>query len=103
MDVSSLYTNVPVQEAIPTICDMVQRHIDDIEMYGLTVGDVEHLLDLCLENSYFRFDDKLYRQKKGVAMGNKMGPPVAILFLHHLELRDERNSCPQTRFLRPIY
>ena len=93
MDVSSLYTNIPIKEAIPMICDMIQRHIEAIITYGLTVKEIEHLLEVCLENSYFRFDDTFYQQKKGVAMGNKMGPPVAILFLHHLEL-EVRASAP---------
>ena len=44
MDVSSLYTNILIKEVIPTICDMIQRHIEAIIMYGLTVKEIEHLL-----------------------------------------------------------
>jgi hypothetical protein len=28
------------------------------------------LLDICLTTIYFQFEDKLYQQKEGMAMGN---------------------------------
>lgn len=40
-----------------------------------------------LKNSYFRFGKDIYRQKMGVAMGNRLAPPFAILFMHNLETK----------------
>ena len=34
-------------------------------------------LKLCQENNVFNFQDKLYKQKKGHATGQKQAPPVA--------------------------
>ena len=40
-----------------------------------------------LTNSYFWFGDEVFKQKVGVAMGNRLAPPFAILFMHDLETR----------------
>ena len=44
-------------------------------------------LDLCLKNNYFTFDGKVYRQKGGVATGNKMAPPYACIAMGDYEER----------------
>jgi len=38
-----------------------------------------------LENNYFEFKNILYKQLFGTAMGTKMAPPYANLFLGYLE------------------
>lgn len=40
---------------------------------------------LILTNNTFTFDDKIYLQKKGTAMGTKMAPSYATLVLGYLE------------------
>jgi len=101
MDVTSLYTNIPIDDAIPVISDMVQRHISEIDTFGLTVQEIENLLELCLQNSFFRLDENYFLQNSGVAMGNKMGPPVAILFMHSLEQQISTHLRPDI-FMRYI-
>ena len=101
MDVSSLYTNIPINDAIPVISDMVLRHISEIDTFGLTVKEIDNLLTLCLQNSFFRLDGDYFLQNSGVAMGNKMGPPVAILFMHSLEQQLSTHLRPDI-FMRYI-
>ena len=101
MDVTSLYTSIPIDNAIPVISDMVQRHVSEIDTFGLTVPEIERLLELCLKNSFFRLNDQYFQQNSGVAMGNKMGPPVAILFMHSLEQRIDSDLRPDI-FMRYI-
>lgn len=36
-------------------------------------------LDLCLKNNYFQFDDKIYKQKRGVGTGIKLAPTYACI------------------------
>ena len=41
---------------------------------------------MCVMNSsYFKFDDAVYKQRHGVAMGNHLAPPFAIVFKDKLE------------------
>eukprot|EP00117_Sycon_ciliatum_P006709 scpid93346/ scgid5842/ len=43
------------------------------------------MLEYVLENNYFEFNNKQYRQQHGIAMGNHLAPPLAILFMDALE------------------
>ena len=45
------------------------------------------LASLVLENNYFEFNDWLYRQKLGMAIGTKFAPAYADLFVTRLEER----------------
>ena len=46
---------------------------------------IETLFRFILDNNYFTFQDTLYRQKFGSAMGSRMCPAYATLFLGKLE------------------
>ena len=45
------------------------------------------LASLVLENIYFEFNDRFYRQKMGTAIGTKFAPAYANLFMTRLEKR----------------
>ena len=38
-----------------------------------------------LTNNYLRFNSKIFKQTSGIAMGNRLAPPVAIAFMHAFE------------------
>ena len=83
LDVSSLYTNIPHNEGI-TAC----RHfLDTSDRNSSTVG-TETLCDLIrmiLTMNSFTFNDKHYLQIHGTAMGTRMAPSYANLFLAKFE------------------
>ena len=43
------------------------------------------LADIVLKNNYFQFLDKIFKQKRGTAIGTKFAPPYSILFMADLE------------------
>ena len=43
------------------------------------------LASLVLENNYFEFNDRIYRQKLGTALGTKLAPAYANLLMTRLE------------------
>ncbi len=45
------------------------------------------LLDIILKNKNFEFDSKFYLQENGTAMGTRMAPPYANLFMGCFEKR----------------
>ena len=78
-DVKSLFTNIPLDETIE-ICVEESDRLNLIP-YGLTKKQFRQLLQLAVKESIFVFDNQLYQQKDGVAMGSPLGPTLANLFL----------------------
>ncbi|XP_077163796.1 uncharacterized protein LOC143831932 [Paroedura picta] len=81
MDVTSLYTNIPLEEARLVI----QNLLDNRQLCIPPTHFLLDLLDLIFENNYFEFEDNLYLQTHGVSMGSPMAPTIANLFMIYLE------------------
>ena len=90
-DVSSLFTNVPLQETIDII---VQRIYDKNEITTtIPRDDMKSLLSLCTSKSCFLFNDTLYEQIDGISMGSPLGPVMANIFMIYFEtLLQERSN-----------
>ena len=84
-DISSLYTNVPVLEIINIICDSVFNN--DSIFHNFTNEDFCKLLHLAVDDTYFIFNETLYKQTDGLSMGNPIAPVMANIFLCDLETR----------------
>ena len=56
LDVVSLYTTIPVQEAITNVTDRIQN--------PLSKQDVSDLLQVTLNNMYLSLKDQVFRQKR---------------------------------------
>ncbi|CAF1469206.1 unnamed protein product [Rotaria sordida] len=81
LDVIDLFNNVPISKSI----DIVLKRIEKTEIFcqsNLTKTDLRNLLELCLNNSYFTFNNKYYKQVKGLPMGNVLSPLLAHLYMH---------------------
>ena len=85
VDVTNLYGNIPYQEAIDSAKQLLDTHHQSINMFGLNISDVTSLLEHCLSNNHLQFGDKFYRQTSGIAMGSRVAPPLAIIFMNSLE------------------
>ena len=81
LDVSSLYTNIPHDEGLEACREALNTR-------GITdppTDDVINLINLVLKKNNFSFNDTHYLQKHGTAMGTRMAPSYASLFMGHLE------------------
>ena len=83
LDVVSLFTSVPLNYTINVILDEVYKK-KKIQT-KLTRTQLKTLLELCTKEMHFSFNGKIYKQKKGVAMGSPLGPVIANIFMVHLE------------------
>ena len=83
-DVESLYTNVPVEEAIEITLDFMFKPKKRIDI-PFNREQLETLLNLSLKDAPFRFENKIYRQIDGVAMGSPLAPIVADLWMQKME------------------
>ena len=102
-DVSSLYTNILHTEGLSAINNMMEDTGTDtlIKIFIL------NLIKQVLTKNYFKFNDKLYEKIQGTAMGTRMAPNYAIIFMHYLETNFLSNypKQPKTwlRFIDDIF
>jgi len=82
-DFESLYTNIPVNKALIIISELYMNNpIEEVTTYAFN-----SFLKLVLENNYFSFNDRIFLQIKGIAMGTSCVPDIANLYLSFLKLK----------------
>ena len=72
LDITSLYTNIPHDEGVQAIKELLAIH-RDIQALPHNSYIIE-LLQVVLTNNYFDFNGRHYHQKSGTAMGTKLAP-----------------------------
>ena len=81
IDVGSLYTSIPHSEGIEAATQaLISSRNPSIEP-----DTARKLLKLILEHNTFTFNGKFYHQLQCTAMGTKVAPTYANLFMDHLE------------------
>ena len=84
IDVKSLYTCIPHQEGNAAYREVLSSTPEDnLERHHIFV--LICLLEIVLKNDTFEFDNKFYKQLQGTAMGTKLAPTYANLFMGKLE------------------
>ena len=104
-DVVSLFTNIPLKETIDIIVEELfpdpTKPIEcplfgDDSLESTThffMDDFRKLLELATLDNYFLFNDTIYNQVDGVAMGSPLGPTLANAFMCHMESK-WLQECP---------
>ena len=91
LDVESLFTNIPLEETISVCCDF--SFSNNAKVNNINRIDFDKLLRAALQNNFFNFKGKIYKQIDGVAMGSLLGPTLANLFsCFHEQIW--LNECP---------
>ena len=107
-DIKSLYTNVPILDAIDSIIDLrIQFNIDT---YGINIENFRKLLSLALCDNYFKYNDKYYAQGDCLAMGNRLSVIAANCFVYSLEKKlfsklntNTKHLCFWVRYIDDIF
>ena len=81
LDVKALYTNIPHDEGVEACRAMLNTR----EVQQPPTDDLVHLIKLVLSKNNFTFDDEHYLQMHGTAMGTRMAPSYANIFMGRLE------------------
>ncbi|KAL9960202.1 hypothetical protein ACROYT_G033624 [Oculina patagonica] len=108
VDVVSLFTAIPVEKA----CNYIRKKLeDDSSLHSrssLDIDDIICLLNFVLSNNYFIYNDNIYKQIHGCAMGSPVSPVKnAVAFFHdslnsinpHISFTIEHESNGQLPFL----
>lgn len=81
-DIESLYTNINLDHAFNVICEFAKDKLyeNDIDLTAFSV-----ILKFIFDFNYFCYNDKFYKQIKGIAMGSICGPTIANIVVFSLE------------------
>ena len=80
MDVVGLYPNIPHEEGLAAL----KLALDEREDKKVSTDSLLELADCVLRNNVFERDGNIFKQKRGTAMGTKMAPSYAIIFMDML-------------------
>ena len=83
LNVDSLFINIPL-EVTNNICTNLIYNIEDV-IEDINKSEFKNLLSVATEESYFIFNDVVYKQKDGVAMGLPLGPTIANVSCHFMK------------------
>ena len=78
LDVDSLFTNIPLDEAINICTNTTYSEQDVIE--DINKEEFRNLLSLPTKKSYFIFNEVLYKQEDRVVMGSPLGLTLQMSF-----------------------
>ena len=93
-DIVSLFTNIPLQETIQICLDTLYRD-DAMQRPHMPETLLQKLLKKATTEIEFSFDNKIYRQIDGVAMGSPLGPILANIFVGHCKSAIKSNDWPK--------
>ena len=88
MDVTSLYTNIPREEGITTVCEAYEDFYQ--KNPHIPTKYLSEMLSLILQENSFQFNGKNYLQTHGIAMGTEMAVAFANIFM--AKKRNTRNT-----------
>ena len=88
MDVKSLYTNIPHDHGVEALRTFLEKQ----DVPGDEIEDLCSMANFILKHNYFTFNEKYYLQSKGTAMGTKMAPAYANIYMAVLE-EDFLSKC----------
>ena len=83
LDVTSLYTNIPNKEGLDSVRSVLNKNRNSLDKPKNE--DIVNLLEIVLTKNNFQFNGNNYLQTGGTAMGTKVAPSYANLFMSELE------------------
>ena len=92
VDVIGLYPNIPHDDGLAALKNALDKRIDQ----SISTESLLELAECVIKNNIFEHNSRFFKQKQGTAIGTKMAPPYAILFMANLEEKFLKNS-----FLKP--
>ena len=77
-----MYTNIPVEDAIKCIIELVNEYQEVIPNANFII----ELLEIILKHSLMTFDGEYFQQIFGVIMGTNVAPILANIYMAKLEM-----------------
>ena len=81
-NITSLFTNTPLQETIDIAINLIFNHNPNL---NITKKELKKLFLFATSQTHFIFNSKFYNQIDGVAMGSRLVPALANIFMSFYE------------------
>ena len=81
-DVTSLFTNIPLEETINLAVDII---LENKPAINISKQNLKKLFLFATSQTHFLFNNDFYDQIDGVALGSPLAPTLANLFMGHHE------------------
>ena len=81
-DFISLYSNINHEDCLFILTDFFR---DKLNTEHLKIEGFHCILKIVLNNNFFKFNNKFFKQTMGIAMGAICGPSIANLFVYIYE------------------
>ena len=100
-DVTSLFTNIPLQETIDIAINLLFNHNSNL---NITRKELKKLFLYATSKTHFIFNSKFYNQIDGVAMGSPLTTVLANIFMgfHESKWLNEYNLNKPKFYLRYV-
>ena len=100
-DVTSLFTNTPLQETIDITINLIFNHNPNL---NITKKELKKLFLFATSQTHFNFNSKFYNQIDRVAMGSPLAPALANIFMGFDESKwlNEYNQNKPKFYLRYV-
>ena len=81
IDVVGLYSNIPHEDGLVGM----RKALDVLEDKTVLTDSLIELVECVLKNNTFEHNTSFYKQQRGTAIGTKMAPPYAVIFMGDME------------------
>ena len=100
-DVTSLFTNIPLQETIDIAINLIFNHNPNL---NITKKELKKLLLFATSQTHFIFNCNFYNEIDGVAMGSPLAPVLANISMGFYESKwlNEYNLSKPKFYLRYV-
>ena len=98
IDFKSLYTNIPVEDAINSI----RKLCFDFQEIIPNAHFIIELLDLVLHSSLMVFDGEYFQQIFGLIMGTNVAPILTNIYMAMLENELKKKCCSDPKLIWPV-
>ncbi|XP_070398607.1 uncharacterized protein [Nothobranchius furzeri] len=96
-DVTSLFTKTPTQKTIDIVVNRIRQDKTLHKRTNLTADDIAQLIGLVANSTYFTYDNTIYKQLEGFAMGNPLSATLCEFFMEDLEQKAIATAPPNCK------
>ena len=80
-DLQDMYTNIPVEEAIQCL----KKHLEKSNSPQNEIQTCIEIAKTCMNQHFFQFRGKYYKQNSGLLIGCKLSPLLANIYMCNME------------------